>query len=161
MSVRLTLLGVFIHLMKTTNSLSREHGFSLIELLIVVAIIGTLSAIALPNFFESRQAAHNASALGSLRLIHTAEVSYRASHDQYVGLNKLNTTGYISDPLLANGQRSNYKFAITAGTLSANFYEVTAAPVVAPWRYYYMDVTGVIRSQLGAAADGSSTPINY
>lgn len=138
-----------------------ERGFSLIELLIVVAIIATLAVIALPNYFESRQAAHNASALGSLRLISSAEASYRAAHDQYSDLAALGAQGYLNDPLLVSGNRSNYTFTIPAGTLKADFYEVSAAPNVAPWRYYYMDVSGVIRVQTGHPADGNSPPLSY
>jgi prepilin-type N-terminal cleavage/methylation domain-containing protein len=138
----------------------RERGFSLVELLIVVAIIATLAAIALPNFFESKQAAHNASAVASLRLISAAEISYRATNAQYADLATLGSNNYISDPLLASGQRSYYTFTIPTATLSASFYEVTATPARAPWRFYYMDASGIIRMQLGAPADGTSRPID-
>ena len=147
--------------MRANKLSSRQQGFSLIELLIVLAIIATLAAIALPNFFESRQAAYNGSALGSLRVIHTAEASYRAANPQYGTLPQLNASGYLTDPLLVTGQRSNYRFTINAATLSDTFYEVNAAPSIAPWRFYYMDVSGVIRTKLGAPADGSSPPISY
>src|SRR5256885_9851957 len=116
--------------MRANKPLSRQQGFSLIELLIVLAIIATLAAIALPNFFESRQAAYNGSALGSLHVIHTAEASYRAANPQYGTLAQLNATGYLTDPLLVTGQRSNYTFTINAATLSDSFYEVNAAPSI-------------------------------
>ena len=69
--------------MRLSNSPPNSRGFSLVELLIVVAIIATLVAIAVPNLFESKQAAYNASAISSLRLLYSAEASYRASNPQY------------------------------------------------------------------------------
>ncbi len=97
----------------------------------------------------------------SLRLISSAEAAYRFANTQYGDLNALRTSGFLSDPLLSAGSRSNYTYVIPAATLSANFYEVTATPNVAPWRYYYIDVSGVIRSSLGGPANGTSPPISY
>jgi type IV pilus assembly protein PilA len=131
------------------------------ELLIVVAVIGIVAAIAVPNFLNSRQAAHNASAFSSLRLIHTAEIAYRMRNPQYGDLAALHAANTLDDPLLASGKRSNYTFAVNDATLSPNFYEVTAAPSVAPWKYYYMDVSGVIRWETGSAASAASLPLNY
>ena len=138
-----------------------EHGFSLIELLIVVLIIAIVAALAMPNFLESRQAAHNASAVGSLRVIYNAEVAYRLTHAEYGDLPALSGGNYITDPLLVTGQRSNYSFNIPVATLSDNYFEVTAAPVRPPWRFYYMDATAVIRSENGVPASASSPPLKY
>ncbi|HEV2802775.1 MAG TPA: type II secretion system protein [Pyrinomonadaceae bacterium] len=139
----------------------RQRGFSLIELLIVVAVIGIVASIAVPHFLNSRQAAHNASAFSSLRLIHTAQIAYRMRNPQYGDLAALRAANLIDDPLLASGTRSNYTFVVNAATISPNFYEVTASPTIAPWQYYYIDVSGIVRSRNGAAADGTSAPISY
>ncbi|MDQ1558012.1 MAG: type pilus assembly protein PilA [Pyrinomonadaceae bacterium] len=147
--------------MQTSPTHTRQRGFSLIELLIVVAVIGIIAAIAVPHFMNSRQAAHNASAFSSLRLIHTAQIAYRMRNTQYGDLAALRAANVLDDPLLASGTRSNYNFVVNAATLSTSFYEVTATPSIAPWQYYYIDVSGVIRSENGRAADGTSPPINY
>lgn len=147
--------------MQSSPSQTRQRGFSLIELLIVVAIIGIVASIAVPHFLNSRQAAHNASAFSSLRRIHTAEISYRMRNPQYGDLAALGAANVLDDPQLASGTRSNYTFVVNSATLSGDFYEVTASPLVAPWQYYYLDVSGVIRSERGRAADGTSPPLKY
>ena len=58
----------------------RQHGFSLIELWIVVGIIMIIAAIAMPDFLKSRMAANQASAVGSLRVINSSEVMYHSSY---------------------------------------------------------------------------------
>jgi type IV pilus assembly protein PilA len=144
--------------MCATDPPTRERGFSLTELLIVVLIMMTLAAIAIPNFMESRKTAYNASALSALRVIYSAEASYRASHPTYGDLNALGAAGVLGDPLLTTGHRSNYTY--TMGTINADNFEVNANPDVSPWLYFYMDASGVIRVQNGSSASVTSPPLN-
>jgi prepilin-type N-terminal cleavage/methylation domain-containing protein len=101
----------------------KQHGFSLIELLIVVAIILVIAAIAIPNLMRSRIAANEASAVGSLRVLNTSEVTYNATYNSYTcslvalgptsGVPSSAAAGII-DSNLASGVKSGYMF--TAGT---------------------------------------------
>src|SRR5690348_6297048 len=62
------------------NIRKNQKGFTLIELLIVVAIILIIAAIAIPNLLRSKMAANEAAAVGALRTIVTAEVTYNSSY---------------------------------------------------------------------------------
>jgi len=115
----------------------RNAGFSLIELLIVVALIGTISAIAVPGLLRSRMSGNEASAMGTLRAILAAQEDYRAVNRAYADdLARLATTcpgmtvPFISPDLNANGVRkSGYIFTVAAGvTSSAGPNDCTGSP---------------------------------
>ncbi|HEV2315577.1 MAG TPA: prepilin-type N-terminal cleavage/methylation domain-containing protein [Candidatus Acidoferrales bacterium] len=143
---------------------TKQKGFSLIELLIVVAIILIIAAIAIPNLLRAKMAANEASAVGSLRTITTAEVSYSTTYGTgYAPIANLGgaapctaaaATACLIDQVLAAGTKSGYTIATpvpgAVGTIAAPnvSFVATAVPVAlgqSGQRSFCTDESGVIR----------------
>ena len=156
--------------------MSRQKGFSLIELLIVVAIILIISAIAIPSYMRSRMQANEASAVASVRVINTSAVTYSSTYPD-VGYpatlanlggaspcTALPATACLLDDLLAQGTKSGYTFVWTGdGATPSVAYTLNATPLVvgaSGQRMFCSDQTGIIRfDPSGAGCTNASSPV--
>lgn len=138
-----------------------QQGFSLIELLIVVTIIGIIAALAVTYLRQAKLATQSASAVNSLRTINSAQASYRSATGTFGTLLQLGTANYIADSNLSGGNKSGYLFNVTSA--NALDYEAVANPVLDPgnsYQHYFINATGIIRVEVGAAATAASDPVN-
>lgn len=139
-----------------------NKGFTLVEIMIVVAIIILLAAIAIPNLLRARLNANESAAVGATKTVVSAAISYRSVNNAYPGnLSVLSsaTPEYIDD-VLGGGSKQGYDFNLAGST---NTFTVTAWPQTYQTtgvRSFFADESGVIRStDDGGNATASDTAL--
>ena len=155
----------------------RRAGFSLIEVVVVIAVILIIAAIAIPRLLKAKMAANESAAVASLRAITTVQIAYDATYAQGFAptLASLGpppapppsaTSADLVDSVLASGIRNGYSFVYVAidngGAGKPDAFTVNAIPVSPGQtgdRYFYVDQTNVIRYKFGGPADANSSPI--
>lgn len=152
------------------------EGFSLIELLLVVAVILIIVAIAIPNFIRSKMRANEAAAAQNLRTITTANVIYSTTYSIGYSQNLTNlagsggtvsqTSAELIDTILAGGNKNGYTYQYAVLTTDSfgnpTGYSVNADPISQNYtgtRHFYADQTGVIRENDSAPAGATDNPI--
>ena len=132
----------------------RREGFTLIELMIVVAIIAVIAAIAIPSLLNARKSANETKAIATLRSISTSQEQYKTRFGSYASdIADLEATGYLD---IAFDAYAPIGYAFTTSTWAFDIGPTTPDD---GHRFFFVDQSGVIRFTEGAPASALSPPL--
>ncbi len=139
--------------------MKKSRGFSLLELLIVVAIILIIATIAIPSLLRSRQAANESRAVAQLRTINTAQVTYMSgASGNYGGITDLINGGFLPENF--SGTVAGYTYTITLSSANTNYVTVANAVSDNTGKFdYYSGPDGVVRYSAGTGVT-LGAPVN-
>jgi type IV pilus assembly protein PilA len=145
-----------------TGNAMKKTGFTLVEIMITVAIIALLAALAIPNLLRARVQANESSAISSLKTIVSAAHTYRASGNSAypANLSALTEAPPYLDAVLGSGQKHGYIFSLSGDAWS---FTATAVPQVANRtgsRWFFVDTSGVIRYNATGDASVNDSPLD-
>ena len=153
--------------------ITQKRGFTLIELMIVIAIIAIIAAIAIPNLIEARKHGNEAAAIGALKTTNSAQTLFREGDKEqngtldYGNMAQLSATTLI-DGVLGSGKKQGYVFNIEPSSTTTEFLWFANANPAAPTstgdRYFCSNHSGVIyytqRQSVPIDVSGCSVPTN-
>lgn len=152
----------------------REQGLSVVEIVVLAAILLVVAAVAVPNLLHSKLSENESSALASLRTLNSSCASYAMLYGGYPrslsnlgpGTAANSASADLIDVTLAGGAKDGYTFAYKPGAagVSGNVlsYSITANPInpgATGRRAFFTDQSGVIRANMAGVADASSPPV--
>ena len=147
----------------------RRGGFSLIELLIVIAIILILIPAAIPHFQHAKASAYETGALQAIRTLHTAEVQYSSQYGRYAkSLSELgppesgergDSASGVIQPDLAPGEKGGYKFTLSGNGASYMIHAEPALCKATGEHAYYTDETMILRVSKDCAEATAQSPV--
>lgn len=152
----------------------RQRGFSIAEIVVMVAILLVIAAIAIPSLLHSNLSENESSAVDSLRMLNSVCTSYSTLYGGYPsslaklgpGVPASSASADLIDSALAGGSKNGYVFRYTPGAagVSGNIlsYTITANPIrpgTSGRRGFFTDQSAVVRANMAGPADASSTPI--